>query len=306
MALAPLTQIGPDNAGNFEYQWDNDVFAVHLLSDIGRKRSHNEDSCILCAPENPNIANLHGCLFAVADGMGGANAGELASRLALTTIAEHYYNVTFSSQTRPVRLRESVERANERVFQEAESNPERHGMGTTLSALLIHGDCMYVAQVGDSRIYLLRDRNLIQVTDDHSLVAEQVKSGFITEEEARNHSMKNLITRAVGIKDSVKVDLFATRVKQGDTLLICSDGLSNLVEFDQICRMMAMEKVQGVARILVGNAIENGGTDNVTAVVVRIMSQPVRVPLQEGAEPVVFPKRGFLAWMRNLLGFDPA
>jgi protein phosphatase len=304
MALAPLTQIGPESAGNFEYQWENDILAAHLLTDIGRKRSHNEDSCILCAPENPAISKLHGFLFAVADGMGGANAGELASRLALTTIAEFYYNVTFSSQTRPTRLREAVERANERVFQEAEGNPERHGMGTTLSTVLIHGDCLYVAQVGDSRVYLLRDRKLVQVTEDHSLVAEQVRSGFITEEEARNHSMKNLITRAVGIKDTVKVDLFSARIQQGDTLLICSDGLSNLVEFDLIRRMMAMEKVQGVARILVGNAIENGGTDNVTAVVIRILAQPPHVILEEGAEPVALPRRGIFNWIRRFFARD--
>ena len=144
---------------------------------------------MLCVPEERSASTERGVLFAVADGMGGVSGGEFASRLALQTMADEYFSSTLA--TTPERLKEALRQANQRIYEEAEHNPQYHGMGTTVSAVAIIGDCAYVAQVGDSRVYMTREDGAIwQITDDHSLVAEQVRNGMISEEEARNHALK--------------------------------------------------------------------------------------------------------------------
>ncbi|MFA6242492.1 MAG: protein phosphatase 2C domain-containing protein, partial [Candidatus Hydrogenedentales bacterium] len=154
MAVTPLTLSGPDKGGSFEYHWAGAYLQAHLLSDVGKKRTRNEDGCIICAPEDKRIANDRGIFLAVADGMGGVSGGDFASRLALQTMVEEYYGS--QEPNIPARLRDSIERANRRIFEEAENHPEYYGMGTTVSALAIIGDHVYIAQVGDSRVYLRR------------------------------------------------------------------------------------------------------------------------------------------------------
>lgn len=299
MAGAILTRTGPESGGNYEHQWSGEFLQAHLLSDVGKKRAHNEDSCILCVPEDRSTTAKRGILIAVADGMGGVSGGEFASRLALQTLAEQYYELPEGPI--PERLREALFRANMRVYEEAEHNPQYHGMGTTVSAVVIHGDCAYVAQVGDSRVYMSRDNGTIwQITDDHSLVAEQVRNGMISEEEARNHSLKNLITRAVGTKDSLDVDLFAVRLHENDTMLICSDGLSNVVDDDEIARALRGEGLQGAARVLIGRALEGGAPDNVTVALLRVTKAPPRMKLDEGAVRVTLQKPGFWQKLRRV------
>lgn len=298
-ALIPRTEFGPVNGLNYAFAWENDTIEAYLLSDVGKKRRNNEDSCILCAPANEAMASERGFLFAVADGMGGASAGEYASRLALCTLVETYYSGPFKPV--PLALREAVERANERIFEEADINPVYSGMGTTVSAMVLLGDWVYAVQVGDSRIYLLRERSgMQQITRDHSLVAEQVRSGIISEEEARNHSLKNLITRAVGIKDNVKADLFAVKIKRGDTFLLCSDGLCNGVNNAHIAKALQIEEIQASAHQLIEEALIAGGTDNITAVVVRMADTPEKAPYQEGAEEVTISSGGLLRKLRGL------
>ncbi|MBI5091041.1 MAG: Stp1/IreP family PP2C-type Ser/Thr phosphatase [Candidatus Hydrogenedentes bacterium] len=300
MAGIPVTRFGPEDGGNYEHQWTGKFLVAHFLSDVGKKRSHNEDSCIFCAPEVEELGRERGILFAVADGMGGASAGEFASRLALQILTERHYSSVESNI--PESLRSALEYANRRIFEEAENNPEYHGMGTTVSAVLVMGDCAYVAQVGDSRVYLARnDGSFKQITDDHSLVAEQVRNGYISEEEARTHSLKNLITRAVGIKDSVKVDLFATRLRKGDTLLICSDGMSNLIKDDEIARLLTRDSLQAAARVLVGRALEEGGSDNITAVLVRVSETPPKAKFDPGPTEISLPPPGLLSKLRRLI-----
>ncbi|GMW00467.1 MAG: hypothetical protein AMXMBFR84_16040 [Candidatus Hydrogenedentota bacterium] len=301
MAQISLTQAGPESGGNFEFHWAGDYIECHLLSDVGKKRGHNEDGCVVCAPEESRIATDKGYLFAVADGMGGVSGGEFASRLALQTLIDEYYSRQTSSI--PIRLKEAVEQANRRIFEEAENHPEYYGMGTTISALLVHGENAYIAQVGDSRVYLLRpDSAIWQITDDHSLVAEQVRNGYISEEEARNHSLKNLITRAVGTKEAVKVDLFTTKLRKGDRLLICSDGLSNVVDDAQMTKSLSGNSLQGGARMLVGRALEAGGPDNITAVVLEVTNLPPKTRLNEGATAVSGVSTGFFGKFRKLFG----
>ncbi len=300
MPTIPLTKAGPEDGGNFHFTWSGPFLQSHFSSDVGKKRRHNEDSCIMCAPEDPAIVDERGFLFAVADGMGGASAGEFASSLALETIAENYYGGAAAAI--PKLLENALQKANQRVFSEAEQNPEYQGMGTTVSAVVIHGDCAYAAQVGDSRVYMSRPHEpLRQVTDDHSLVAEQVRNGMISEEEARTHSLKNLITRAVGIKDAIKVDLFAFRIRQGDTLLICSDGLSNMVEDHDISETIAMEDLDAAAGRLIEEALGNGGTDNVSVALIRVVGIPPRSRMDEGAAEVTFSHPGFFERLKRLI-----
>ncbi|GMV92812.1 MAG: hypothetical protein AMXMBFR82_25900 [Candidatus Hydrogenedentota bacterium] len=300
MAVIAHTHTGPEKGGNYEYHWSGAYLEAHLISDVGKKRSRNEDSCAMCAPDDPRIVQDRGLLFAVADGMGGVSGGDFASRLALQTLAEEYYARRESNI--PIRLNESISQANRRIYQEAENHPEYYGMGTTVSALLIDGDHAYIAQVGDSRVYLLRKGEPIwQITDDHSLVAEQVRNGYISEQEARTHSLKNLITRAVGTKEAVNVDLFAVQLRTGDTLLICSDGLSNVVENDQLATAMAGENLQGAGRVLVGRALSAGAPDNVTAVLVRATGALPRTRFHEGAQKVSLTRSGLLGALRRLI-----
>lgn len=284
MPVIPHTEFGPENGGNFECGWTSQYLQAHIISDVGRKRSHNEDSCILCAPEDKALAKERGIMLAVADGMGGASAGEHASQLSLSVLTEDYFSDVAGSI--PLRLNRAIARANSRIYLEGEENPEYHGMGTTLSSLTILGDCAYIAHVGDSRVYISRGDRLVQITEDHSLVAEQVRSGIISEEEARTHSLKNLITRAVGIKEDVEIDLFSLHIQRDDLFLICSDGLNNMVEDNEIADSLHASTLQGIARVLVGKALEYGGSDNISVALLRVIQSPQKNKLQVGCEEI--------------------
>ena len=296
--LIPGAVAGPLDGKNFEATWYGDYLQAHLLTDIGKKRQKNEDSCLMCAPKNPVLADERGVLFSVADGMGGASAGEFASRMSLRAMHKAYYNNPHAAI--PPSLRDALIEANQQVYEEAETNPEYSGMGTTVSAVLIIGGWAYMAQVGDSRVYLLREHSGIhQITEDHSLVAEQVRNGVISEAEAENSSFKNLITRAVGIKSEVEVDLFAVRLEQGDTLLICSDGLSNMVSNADIAECLSDGDLKAGTRKVVELALENGGSDNITAVTIRVVDAPPRTPIQPGAREIVLPSSSLWQRIRN-------
>lgn len=299
MEAIPVTHCGPRDERNFEFEWEGSYLKAHLVSDIGWKRSQNEDACLVCAPEDPDVAAQKGLLFAVADGMGGVRGGGFASKAALDTLSEQYYQ--HENGNVPDALRHALEQANGRIFQEAETNSDLHGMGTTVTAMVIQGEFAYIAHVGDSRLYLSRDDNgVLQITDDHSFVAEQVRSGMITEEEARTHVLKNLITRAVGTKNQIQIDMLAMQLKARDTLLICSDGLSNMVDEETIASALRMKNLKGAARTLVGKALDEGGSDNVTAALVRVVSEPPHSTLERGARLVSFNAEGFLARLKRL------
>lgn len=292
---------GPESGGNFEYEWSDTYLAAHIISDVGKRRERNEDSCMLCAPRDVDLLTGCGYVFAVADGMGGASAGEHASRLALEAFSETFYGEDKDSL--PDRIRAAIEGANLRVFREAEQHEEYHGMGTTLSAVTIVGDAAYVGQVGDSRVYLFRNgEELVQITEDHSLVAEQVRGGMITEEEARSHALKNLITRAIGIKNEVDADLFGLNIQKGDILLLCSDGLCNMVNDEEIADGLKLNSLRSAARFLVGKALEAGGNDNVSVAIVRIVDAPPHRDLHGGCEPVDSPPAGLWTKLKRLWG----
>jgi protein phosphatase len=245
---------------------------AHGASDVGLKREDNEDSFLV----DHDLG-----LFVVADGMGGHAGGGTASRLAVKTIQRFlrdtrdeepalFAPAPLEESPLGAKLREAVETACRIIFRTAQADPALAGMGTTVTAVLVHGHAVFLAHVGDSRCYLVRERRILQVSEDHSLVNEQVKAGAITADEARTSRFRNIITRSVGYEEEVAVDLFGLEARSGDCLVLCCDGLTNLVEDTEILEAIDAAPLARVPQRLIALANERGGDDNITVVVVRI------------------------------------
>jgi PPM family protein phosphatase len=223
------------------------------LTHPGRKRRHNEDSYVHEPP-----------LFAIADGMGGAKAGEIASGLAVDALREPHEG-DGDAEDRVVAL---IQEANRRVYQRATEDAEASGMGTTMTAALVGHDFVTIGHVGDSRAYLVRDGELEQLTDDHSLVGELIRSGKLTPEEAEVHPQRSVITRALGTDPEVDVDIFFVETRPDDIFLLCSDGLTGMVSDRTILKILDDNRgdLQAAAKALVAAANRGGGEDNITVV----------------------------------------
>ncbi len=235
------------------------------VSDQGKVRSSNEDSY---------AANLKNRIFLVADGMGGHAAGEIASQIAAATF-EEVTAVNLSAGMPPEEiLRSAAQEANSRIYQAQRMKAEFAGMGSTLTALSIHDGKYYIVHVGDSRAYLLRDGVLHQVTRDHSLVWQLYESGVLKKDELSSHPQKNLITRSIGPHPQVEIDLEEGEAHEGDIYLLCSDGLTDMVTDENICRILSRPELtpKQLGEALVEAANIRGGADNITVVVVRIDS----------------------------------
>ena len=224
------------------------------LSHPGRRRRRNEDAFVVSPP-----------LFAVADGMGGAKAGEIASRLAAAAVREEGSD--------GVDVAELIQEANRRVFERARDDASASGMGTTMTVALVEDDHVTIGHVGDSRAYRLRDGGLEQLTEDHSLVAELVRSGKLSPEEAETHPQRSVITRALGTDADVDVDTFSVEVAPGDVFMLCSDGLTTMVGDDRIVDVVARHRddLERAAKELIADANRSGGEDNVTIVFFEIV-----------------------------------
>ena len=233
-------------------------------TDTGRQRDANEDSYFADSP-----------VFAVADGMGGARAGEVASRLA----AESFDTVQRGTESPEAYLRAIAKTANARIHRVSQSDKSRSGMGTTLTAALVEGDEVGFAHVGDSRAYLFRDGELKLLTSDHSLVEELRRQGRLTDEQAEDHPQRSIITRALGPEREVEVDTMTYRAKPGDVYLLCSDGLTTMVKEDQIAETLRESPtLDEAANRLIASAKQAGGRDNITVVAFRVddAEAPVR------------------------------
>lgn len=240
---------------------------VAQKSDVGLVRTENQDFAILSSPEEPGTAN-RGRLMIVADGMGGHRGGATASRMAATIIKQEYLSGEFADP--PATLRRALQLANARIFEEAQTNPELRGMGTTCSALVIRGDEAWFAHVGDSRIYLVRNDEIHQITQDHSLVASMVREGLITSQEAEVHPRRNVLQRSMGVIPEVEIDVSpAMPVEVGDIFILCSDGLHGLVKELEMKEVVKMP-LDKVTAEFVRRAIERGAPDNVTVMVARV------------------------------------
>jgi protein phosphatase len=244
------------------------VGGIGRASDTGRKRRHNEDSYVVAPP-----------LFAVADGMGGAQAGEVASKLAAAALEETDPGSVGGEE----RIGSLIQEANRRVYERAHSDPSTSGMGTTITVALVEGNRVAFGHVGDSRAYLVRDGKLEQLTEDHSLVNELLKSGKLSPEEAETHPQRSVITRAVGTDPDVDVDSFTIDALPGDVFLLCSDGLTDMVGDADILETVerSPQDLDRVTKSLVSAANRSGGEDNITVVAFAIADEgdeTVRMP----------------------------
>jgi protein phosphatase len=250
------------------------------VTDVGRKRDHNEDSFLI----DEDLK-----LFVVADGMGGHAGGGTASRIAVETIDRELRQVRTSQgsvleattplQDSPVpeAIRAAVERACIAIYSKAQEDPRLAGMGTTVISLLMKGDQAFFAHVGDSRAYLIRGDLIQQISEDHSLVNEQIKAGMITPEEAKHSRYKNIITRSVGFEEEVQVDVMGLLCEPGDVFVLCSDGMANMMEDPEILHIVRHHPLSEVPRTLVDLANERGGDDNITVIAVQIQAESVPV-----------------------------
>lgn len=239
-------------------------------TDLGRVRENNEDKFDFVEPEEEGVLRRRGRLYAVADGMGGHTAGQIAAEMALKALCEEYYSERRGSPADA--LLSGFGRANELVFGTAQAVPSRAGMGTTLTAAAVVGGRMIVANLGDSRAYLVQQGQARQLTQDHSLVREHVRQGLLSEEEAALSPFKNIITKCIGNSPEVDPDIFEEAVDGGDNVVLCTDGLSNLVTDKEIGEAVGSLSPSLAARRLVELANERGGPDNITVVVARIES----------------------------------
>jgi serine/threonine protein phosphatase PrpC len=274
--------------------------SVFGKTDLGRTRDHNEDTFLVAdlssgnASLQPEVRNHvigpRGSLFMVADGMGGAAAGELASAMAADHIYRHMatqwvQDRSSSAERFAYRMKEAVELANDQLYSYAREHPEVRGMGTTVTAAGVFGSDLYLAQIGDSRAYLIRGAEAIQLTKDQSLMQRLVDAGELTEDEAEQSERRNIILQALGPDPRVKVDLTYQPIRRGDVLIICSDGLSGLVrreEFEQLAAKYP--DPQGLCGSLIDLANQRGGPDNITVIVARFDGNGLPEP--DGAQGV--------------------
>ncbi|HSC58232.1 MAG TPA: protein phosphatase 2C domain-containing protein [Gemmatimonadales bacterium] len=269
--------------------------SVFGKTDVGRTRDHNEDTFLVAdlstkkaslLPEvREHTVGPRGSFFMVADGMGGAAAGEVASAMAADLIYQHLSTAWVndhdaSAQRFAFRMKEAVEVANQKIHQYTKDHPEVRGMGTTLTAAGVFGGDLYLTQIGDSRGYLIRQGQAIQLTKDQSLMQRLVDAGELTEEEAEVSERRNIILQALGPDPRVRVDLTYQPLRRGDVLVLCSDGLSGQVKKDEIAKIATEHATDlgGLCSALIDLANERGGPDNITAIAVRFDGEALPAP----------------------------
>lgn len=271
------------------------------LTDLGLVRKNNEDNFLVAdltaqitTPEPAALTHtvgVNGSMFLVADGMGGANAGEVASQMAVDLVARQVFDELAQSRRPPTRqvflsiLKRAIENANLAILDESHKRSDRKGMGTTLTAAVIHNERIYFAQLGDSRAYLVRNGSIAQMTRDQSLVAQLVAAGSITADEAKTHPQRNVILQALGVQNHVDIVFSAADLKRGDWVVLCSDGLSGKVDAEEVRQLLEQQaEARAGCEALIALARARGGEDNITAVVVRFEGDGLPPP-REGEFP---------------------
>ena len=245
--------------------------AIKAATDLGQKRARNEDTYAAWQSEDPAELAQRGVLLVLADGMGGARSGDVASKLAAETVVRSYREGKGSDPLTD--LGAAVAAANQAIFAENTRQDELPGMATTVTAAVVRGNDVYVAHVGDSRAYLARAGRMEQITEDHSLVARLVAEGQLTSDEARFDPRRNLLTRSVGLSAQVPIDTRRVQwtLQPGDTLLLCSDGLHGLVADRDLVPILGRPELDKVAAELIEMANHAGGSDNITVIVARVL-----------------------------------
>lgn len=244
--------------------------ATAAATDVGRRRHGNEDSHALWVADGSGRTHAADTLLVVCDGMGGSNAGEVASRMAVEAVVREFE--TDATGDALEALRRAVDVANTEVHEHSRSRQDLQGMGTTCTAVAIHGDALAFAHVGDSRAYLVRGGKLTQITHDHSLVAQLVARGQITREDARHDPRRNVVTRSVGVGPAVEIDAerLGEPLVSGDTILVCSDGLHGQLSDEEMAKLASDGSLDRACRTLIALANERGGPDNITVAMARL------------------------------------
>ena len=239
---------------------------VYFQSDIGKRRKSNQDYTATFTNQKNQLLAL------LADGMGGHQAGDIASRQAVEEIGIAWEATTIDDSEKAVQwFLQHIQQTNQRIFEKGQSQPTLSGMGTTLEVVTLLDNHLALAHVGDSRIYLLREQRLIALTEDHSLVNALLKSGEITQEMAENHPRKNIITRSLGMPGSLEVDVAIHRIEDHDQLLLCSDGLTNMVSEPKITQiLLEAASLQDASQRLIDEANAKGGLDNITVLLIDV------------------------------------
>ncbi len=245
---------------------------ISVLSDIGCVREVNEDYVHYVRPADPEDRRDKGFLFLVADGVGGRAAGEIASRIAVEAVSRAYYG---SDQTGPAALKEAFFAANKAVHDAAIDREVYHGMGTTCTAIVLHDRNAHLAHIGDSRLYLVRDGRLTVMSEDHSLAGEMVRRGLLSEAEARRSSEKHVLLRALGTEPEIEVATWPEpfQVRTGDRFMLCTDGLYDLVQDDEILQIILSNDMDAGCAALIALARERGGYDNITVGLLNVGSE---------------------------------
>lgn len=243
----------------------------------GMVRKNNEDSCLVIPPWSGLSISKGGCLFAVADGMGGQNAGEVASGIAVNAIKKWFRQSDLKNLSEDM-VEELLSFANQNIWEYSQKHPETSGMGTTLTLVVVEGQKAIIGHIGDSRLYRFRKGALTQLTNDHSLVAEQVRMGKLSEQQARVHPTRHILSRVLGVRQFIRPDVFPTNLEIGDVFLLCSDGVSGMIDDEQIKEILLKKDTEELARSIVDSANSHGGKDNCTAVAFAIDHLPVSLP----------------------------
>jgi len=258
------------------------------MTDTGKVRKNNEDSFLI--DDNLNLA-------IVADGMGGHNSGELASQIAVKVVKEKFmdmnntslkpqnYNEKFELHTNQLAF--ATQLANSIIYETGNATPENKGMGTTLTAVLFKNDKLSIVHIGDSRVYLFRDNSLYQISQDHSLVMDQVRRGIITKEQAEKSPLQNILTRAMGTQKNVEVDVSEISIKENDKILLCTDGLFKCVKEDTIIDIIKNKKdLKEIIQKLIEIANENGGPDNITVIIGEFTKKSFKEKIKDMVEKI--------------------
>jgi serine/threonine protein phosphatase PrpC len=258
---------------------DHRYTSFHLTAagctDPGQRRTVNQDAWRIAGEaETAHLWAERGRFFAVADGMGGHAAGEIASQLAIDTMFDEYYGSNNAPLSPGIRMEKAILAANLKIYEQAALQETQAGMGTTIVAAVVRDNWLTIANVGDSRAYLVRDGEPLQITRDHSWVAEQVEVGALSEEEAQNHMYRSVVTRCLGHRSEVSVDIFDYALESGDVVLLCSDGLSNQVSAEEIAQILIEYPPDQATGELVDLANQYGGPDNITVIVLHLLEPP--------------------------------
>lgn len=250
---------------------------ISSKTDKGIVRSNNEDSILVIPPWDKLAIEKGACLFAVADGMGGQNAGEIASGLAVTLTKEWFEKADTSEITTEL-VKELITTINEKIWNYSLEHPETQGMGTTFSSIIIKDNKAIIGHIGDSRIIRVRNNQATQLTSDHSIVGEQVKRGILTLEQARISSVRNILTKVLGARQFVCPDVFEVELQKDDRFVLYTDGVYSMIECDKLDGLIKKTRIECLAKKLINQTNLSGGKDNSTVIALQITESPVKIP----------------------------